>query len=179
MSRIQNTLIQKKVVPPSALAELHRWGATVPALPEPVTQDTVTIEEPPDLQNLAAEVVEALDDQELDTERVTMLDALRLYQEREKQGKLTLTTQVSSTTNKIFYADVDSHTILIAWEEDGLEDYLLLPDSYFVDHQGVAWTFVTAQSLYYGKRRLFIKATLAPKLSTPKEGENRGGKAKK
>lgn len=146
-------VLRAGIVPVTTVNELARWGMQVP--------ETVPVVE--DRKEVLAGIREAIESRKTVAIRQTDLDALNIYAEDPKEGRLYYTVPDSSkpgarktTFVDVTYAVTPAGDYLIPWTDEDIFDLMLDPGTYLKPAGDPRVYFAEISELYYGEEKAFM-----------------------
>ena len=163
MRPLGKAVIKAGLVSKDTLAELRRWGVAVEV------QEVKPIE---DLEEVVGLLRQALEGSEQVRLQEADLDVLRRFLDpgHQRQGRLTVKGEGSSSTFPITYCVTHMGEYAMPWKSESIRDMMILGDSFlrFDGEDGEERTiyFMDARESYFGEKCTFMICTP----ETPNEG---------
>lgn len=164
-SNTKIAVLKAGIVPKSTLPELERWGLDVPE---------VEIEE--DRKEALLNIRESIESRDTIEIRATDLDALKIYEQGSKTGRLYYTipspTRLDPKARKTTFVEVTyavnaSGAYLIPWTDEDIYDLMLDDGTYLKPVGEERVPFADISPLHYGQRKVFMICTPAKKENKP------------
>lgn len=154
-NQTKKAVLKADIIPKENLVELERWGLQ---LPEDVRPE-------PNLRRALEGIRESVESKETVEFRLTYLDALSVYEDGQKTGRLYFSAPDNSQIGKkktkitfvnVTYAVLPSGAYLIPWTDEDIHDLIMDRETYLKLQGGDRVYFSDVSNQFYGEHKAFM-----------------------